>query len=180
MKKFLLISSIATVLIVLSGMMIVFDFFDFSKGNSQLIGLSSSATEGHEMHNKIVAKVHQAGNLARDINGKFYGMAEDSNVAIFTDSVKNLGKSRKSLEKQIESASFKGSKKEIKEEFFNNYLPALKSFESTALDTAIYYKDRGFSGENRELFINRFSSSYKDFTEEHNRFSDILNSNRRY
>lgn len=180
MKKFILISSIATVLIVLSGMIVVFDFFDFSKGNSQLVGISPSANNKTETHNEIVAKVHGIGNSARDINGKFYGIQENTDIVIFTDAVKNLSKSRKNLNNYIESANFTGAKKEIKEEFFNNYLPALKSFESTALDTAIYYKDRGFSEKNRELFINRFSSSYKDFTEEHNRFSDVLNSNRRY
>lgn len=180
MRKFLLYSSAFTVLIVIIGIIVIFDVFDFSRGKSQLIGSSYNTDNQIETHNKIVGYVHNIGNTIKNIHSVYYNMQTSADLAFFVESIENLKNQRKTFENYMQQIYSQNIEKDIKNTFNKDYLPAVKDFENQCFNASVFFKQQGFSDKHRKLFESTLSQKYFEFIEKHNLYSSTLNKNRRY
>ena len=106
MKKFLLYSSIFTVIILVLGILFVYGVFDISQGRSQLIGSLHGVTE-MDMHNQVVEYAHDIGISTTDGWNQFNSLEPESDLYNFKKAVTDTQKRKDDLSDYIENHSFR-------------------------------------------------------------------------
>lgn len=179
MKKLFLYSIGITGVIVVFGLLFVFGIFDFSSGKSELIGASESNSE-IDIHNKIVEYVHDVGNITNEITDIFNELSQGADISNFNQKADGIVLKKKEFVNFMDINMYIIGRGEIKEEFNNNYLPALEKCINAFLKAKAYFEAKPVTEENLGMFKGSIENAYNAYIEAHNSYTEVLNSKRKY
>ncbi len=165
MKKFLFYSLIATVVIVITGTLVVFGVFDLQLGQTNISAIESSTNKQAHIHNQIVEQTHNialATTKAKDI---YFTLSEKSNI----NELKNI------VDKIIDR---KERLSYINESILNEYMHALDNITNTFLKSITYFEQKEFTQQSIDSFKEVIKRNEQAFEQAHNNLVDDLNTHK--
>lgn len=165
MKKFLFYSLIATVVIVVTGTLVVFGVFDLQLGQTDLSAIESSTNKQAQIHNQIVEQTHKIALATTKAKNVYFRLSEESN----TDELKNI------IDKIIDH---KEKLAKIDYDFLNEYKNKLDNITNTFLKTITYFEQKEFTQQSIDSFKEVITKNEQAFEKAHNNLVEELNTHK--
>jgi hypothetical protein len=165
MKKFLFYSLIATVVIVITGTLVVFGVFDLQFGQTDLSAIESSTNKQAQIHNQIVEQTHEIALATTKAKNVYFTLSEESN----TDELKNI------IDKII---YHKEKLTKIDYDFLNEYKNKLDNITNTFLKTITYFEQKEFTQQSIDSFKEVITKNEQAFETAHNNLVEELNTHK--
>jgi len=175
MKKFLSYSLIATLVIVVFGVLVTLGVFDFNMGQ---VNTTSTSIDPVAIHNEIV---EHSQDFAIDINNLYSDYHQLSEASVINEFKENLNKSintKGKLTHAVSNQYIKDKQKETLDFYYDEYLPLADDVTNTYLKAITYFEEKEFTQSSIDSFKNVINSNNQEFQNLYNEFVEILNSHR--
>jgi hypothetical protein len=172
MKKFLSYSLIATVLIVVIGVLFIFGTFDLNLGQTNTANSGQTSVNTVKIHNEIVDIIQDLAILSLNINDSYNELNPESDLNDLRNLIQTI-KNKKNRLKSIVPNDAVGV-----DIFENEYLPALETFCNSYLKAINYFEEKEYTQESIDSFKNILNESEQKLKEVHNHFVEELNSHK--
>ncbi|MFC1600094.1 hypothetical protein ACFL3T_03645 [Patescibacteria group bacterium] len=176
MKKFLSYSIVATLFIVVMGVMVIFGVFDIKSGSLDLIGVNSNVNPV-DIHNEIVEEVHSVALGTSEVSQLFSDLNVDSSLDSIKREVETVNDKMRKLNKLIMQLE-NNNKQAAVTEGYESYGKALEVWVNNYLKSFTFFEQKGLSQENIDSFKESINNAQNSLNEAHNSYTEILNSAR--
>ena len=139
MKKFLSYSLIATLVIVVFGVLVTLGVFDFNMGQ---VNTTSTSIDPVAIHNEIV---EHSQDFAIDINNLYSDYHQLSEASVINEFKENLNKSintKGKLTHAVSNQYIKDKQKETLDFYYDEYLPLADDVTNTYLKAITYFEEK--------------------------------------
>jgi len=176
MKKFLSYSIIATIFIVVFGVMFIFGFFDLKLGQLNLVGSSEITFDPVKVHNEIVEQVHDVAMYTKQTRDLYHSLTPENNFETLKKELEIIEDNKDELEKIVNNQQFADQQYDTLELFNKEYQPTLEEWLNTYLKAVTYFEEKEFTQESIDSFHGVINIAEKEFGTAHNNLVDELNS----
>jgi len=176
MKKFLSYSLIATLFIVVMGVMVIFGVFDIKTGSLDLIGIETNLNPV-DIHNEIVEEVHAVALNTAETSRLFSELNVDSTLDSIKKEVTKVEDKMYKLKRLIMQLE-NNNKEETITNAYKTYGKALEIWINNYLKSFTFLDQKGLSEEHLNPIKTEIQAVQNSLNQEHNTYIEILNSAR--
>ncbi len=178
MKKFLSYSLIATVLIVVIGVLFIFGTFDLNMGQTNTIGSGQGPIDFVKTHNEIVDAIHDLAISSTNIKNFYNEMTPESDLNNLRSQIQTINDKKDKLKSILGNENFKKQQSKTADLFEKEYLPAIETLCNTYLKAISYFEEKEYTQESIDSFKGVLNASEQKLQDAHNNFVDDLNSHK--